>query len=140
MDLEELAAREGIRDLVARYNLYGDTGRLDEMAALFTEDGVLEYREAGSTEEYAGREDIRDFFTAYASRLLQSDGAATPVFHSVSTHVIDLVDKTRATGRAYVQMLGAAGLEEWGHYKDHYDRGAGDWLFTRRRATTVGRA
>lgn len=139
MDLDQLSARESIRDLVARYNLYGDTGRLEEMAGLFAPDGVLEHREAGSSTEHVGPDGVLAFVRAYAEQLGAS-GASTPVFHSVGTHVIDLIDADHADGRAYVQMLGADGLEEWGHYRDQYRREAGSWRFARRRATTVGRA
>ncbi|WP_407043639.1 nuclear transport factor 2 family protein, partial [Gordonia amicalis] len=42
MQPDEAAAREEIRDLAARYNLYGDTGRTEQEARLFTADGTLE--------------------------------------------------------------------------------------------------
>ena len=140
MDIEELAAREGIRDLVARYNLYGDRGRLEHMAGLFGKAGILEHREAGAATEYVGRDRILDFFTSYAARLQENRSRATPIFHSVSTHVIDLIDDSHAEGRAYVQMVGPDGLAEWGHYRDHYRREPEGWRFARRCATTVGRA
>ena len=35
MELDELIAREAIRDLVARYNAGADGGRFDEVVALF---------------------------------------------------------------------------------------------------------
>lgn len=38
----ELEAREAIRDLAARYNQYGDAGRIDALLDLFCEDAVLE--------------------------------------------------------------------------------------------------
>ena len=41
MELWELAAREGIRDTVARYNHAGDAGRFDAMVECFTPDGRL---------------------------------------------------------------------------------------------------
>ncbi len=42
MEIWELIARESIRDLVARYNANGDSGRFDPMLELFAEDAVLE--------------------------------------------------------------------------------------------------
>ena len=42
MQVEELLAREAIRATLARYNLSGDRGRLDELAACFAPDGVME--------------------------------------------------------------------------------------------------
>ena len=35
MELWELVARESIRDLVARYNANGDSGRFDQVLELF---------------------------------------------------------------------------------------------------------
>src|SRR3954470_1238678 len=42
METWELLAREAIRDLVARYNANGDTGRIDQVVALFAPDAVLD--------------------------------------------------------------------------------------------------
>jgi hypothetical protein len=44
MDLWELAARERIRDTLARYSWSGDSLRLDEFAHAFCEDGELQLR------------------------------------------------------------------------------------------------
>jgi hypothetical protein len=44
MTLDELVARERVRDTYARYNHSGDRGRLDDLAACFTEDGTLEFK------------------------------------------------------------------------------------------------
>lgn len=140
MDHNELLAREAIRDLVARYNLYGDTGRLAEMAALFATDGVLEYAEHGDSQRHVGSDGILEFVTNYAARLSSGSDRPSPVFHSVGTHVIDVLDRDHAQGTAYVHMLGAGGLIEWGHYSDKYQRDEDGWRFASRRATTVGRA
>ena len=42
MELWELTARESIRDLVARYNANGDTGRFPQVLELFAPDAVME--------------------------------------------------------------------------------------------------
>ena len=60
---EELAARECIRDLVARYNMSGDSGRIAELVALFAPDGELEVD--GSV--YRGRAALDEFFNAVAA-------------------------------------------------------------------------
>ena len=51
----EIAAREAIRDLVARYNANGDSGRFDPMLELFAEEAVMELPDG----EHAGRTAIR---------------------------------------------------------------------------------
>ncbi|MET0627555.1 MAG: nuclear transport factor 2 family protein [Acidimicrobiia bacterium] len=41
VELWELSAREEIRDLVARYNANGDTGRFPQVLELFAPDAVM---------------------------------------------------------------------------------------------------
>src|SRR5215472_3218788 len=60
----ELAARESIRDLVARYNANGDSGRFDAVMALFAEDATLELE----GEILHGGAAIRAFFERVAER------------------------------------------------------------------------
>ena len=43
-ELWELVAREQIRHTIAAYTVAGDSGRFEEIAAQFTEDGVLDVR------------------------------------------------------------------------------------------------
>ncbi len=47
MELWELAARESIRDLVARYNANGDSGRFEQQMQVFAPDAVMELVSAG---------------------------------------------------------------------------------------------
>src|SRR3954449_1604906 len=49
---------EAIRDVVARYNLYGDSGRITEMLELFAGDATLTVDGTA----YDGRDAIRGFF------------------------------------------------------------------------------
>ena len=51
---------EAIRDVIARYNLYGDSGRFDELLALFSDDATLVTDQAS----YDGVAAIRGMFTA----------------------------------------------------------------------------
>src|SRR6202171_58083 len=55
MEIWELAARERIRDTLARYNWSGAALRLDDLAQTFCEDGVLEIR---GFEPLRGRSEI----------------------------------------------------------------------------------
>jgi uncharacterized protein (TIGR02246 family) len=130
MELWELIARETIRDLVARYNANGDSGRFDPMLALFAEDAVLET--PGSVQR--GKVAIRVFFTDVAKRT-GSGGAAAFVRHFTSTHQIDLVSETEARGRCYYAVLTERGLDHWGRYLDEYRKLDGRWLFWRRKVT-----
>lgn len=141
MDNSAAVAREAIRDLVARYNYYGDRGRSSDVADLFAEDGVLEHTAADRVLRHAGRTAIAAYLEQIKAQWLEeSRGQSTSphVFHSVGTHVIDLVDDTSARGTCYVTLLRWHGLAEWGSYQDQYVRVGDRWLFASRRAKTEG--
>jgi hypothetical protein len=130
----ELEAREAIRDLVARYNACGDSGRFDPMLALFAEDAVLELDDATLT----GRAAIR----AYFERVAQRTGAgrkARLVRHFTATHQIDVLSEREARGYCYFAVLTDAGLDHWGRYRDEYRCEGGRWRFARRKVSLDGK-
>ena len=135
MEQWEVEARESIRDLVARYNAKGDSGRFDEMLALFADDAVLET----PTRTCSGSSEIRAFLEGVA-RGTGSSGKSRARFvrHFTSTHQIDLLDQSNARGRAYYCVLTERGLDHWGLYVDEYRRVGERWRFARRRATLEG--
>jgi uncharacterized protein (TIGR02246 family) len=135
MDLQELIARESIRDLVARYNANGDSGRLDQMMELFAEDAVMQI-DGGDAHE--GRAAIRRFFESAVDGFADVEGPVL-VRHSVTTHVIDVTGPETATGRAYFTVFLADGPDHWGRYVDDYRRVDGLWRFAKRRVSTDGR-
>jgi 3-phenylpropionate/cinnamic acid dioxygenase small subunit len=131
----EVEARESIRDLVARYNAKGDSGRFDEMLALFADDAVM----VTPSKTCTGSSEIRDFFQTVASGTDSSGaGRARFVRHFTSTHQIDLLDQYNARGRAYYLVLTERGLDHWGLYVDEYRRVGERWRFARRKATLEG--
>ena len=133
MELWELQAREAIRDLVARYNANGDTGRFDPMLALFIEEAVLEVPDR----IIEGRAAIR----AYFEEIARGDGDRKPVRllrHHTATLQIDLSSTDEATSRCYYQVLTDHGLDHWGRYVDRYRRVDGRWLFAERTVTVDG--
>lgn len=129
----ELEAREGIRDLVARYNSQGDAGRFGPLLELFAEGAVLEV----PGRRLEGRAAIRDFFEEVA----RGGGPRKPIRllrHFTATLQIDFVSKREAESRCYYQVLTEAGLDHWGRYLDLYRRVDDRWLFARRQATVDG--
>ena len=137
MDIEELAAREAIRDLVARYNANADTGRFREVAELFARDAVMQF--ADRTIE--GRAAIDAMFRETKERVEESapKGATPHLRHFTATLQIDLDLPHRARSRCYFQVLMAHGLDHWGRYVDEFVRQEGTWLFARRQVSVDGR-
>jgi hypothetical protein len=135
---DELAAREAVRDSIARYAHAVDHGRFDEAAACFVEHGVLDVRGAGRHE---GRTAIVDVFSG-AGQKLASTSTQAFVRHHVSSTLIELdVTSGRATAQSYFFVVTEIGPDHWGSYRDELQRddGTGRWLFTERKVTVEGR-
>ena len=130
MTLDELAARESIRDLVARYNQNGDSGRIDAMLALFAEDAVME---VVPDEVYHGVDAIRAFMSG-----VTETGGIRALRHFTATHQIDLHSPDEASGRSYYVVFTDRGLDHWGRYVDGYRRVEGRWRFASRRVSIDG--
>jgi ketosteroid isomerase-like protein len=126
-DVETAVARDAIRELIARYNHYGDGGRIDEMLELFVADATLTV----DGTSYDGRPAIRGMFETAVGP------APERIRHHTSTLVID-VDGDNATARCYFQVLTSQGLDHWGRYRDQLGRIGGRWLFTRREVRVDG--
>lgn len=135
MDLDELLAREQIRDLVARYNANGDAGRYEQVLELFAPDAVMELPDA----TYRGRDEIRTVFTGAAADF-SAQSNFRYVRHNTSTHQIDLTGPTSAEGRLYFFVIMAHGLDHWGRYRDRYTVVDGQWRFEHRRVFVDGYA
>ena len=128
MEHWELVARESIRDIVARYNSNGDSGRVDAMMALFLGDATLEVPGRASID---GIDSIREFFSGVADG--GDNGFELKVLqHHTATHQIDIIDEGRASGRCYFAVYTQLGLDHWGRYVDEYRCRDGQWKFLRR--------
>jgi ketosteroid isomerase-like protein len=136
MDVWELTTREEIRELVASYAHFADSGRFDEMVALFAEDGVLEIVDR---EELHGRQSIHDFLVATAARFRESS-APRSMRHHVTSLRIEVSAPGEATSASYFLVVGDHGPDHWGRYRDRYTHRDGRWLFARRRVRVDGRA
>ena len=134
MEMWEVIARESIRDLVARYNANGDTGRFAQVRELFSPDATMDI---GDGRVYRGLDEVMTIFTSTK----EGTGAAaglTHVRHTTSTHQIDLVDETSASGRLYFAVLTDIGLDHWGRYVDRYVVEDGRWKFASRVVSVDG--
>lgn len=132
MEPWELAARESIRDLVARYNANGDSGRFDPLIDLFAEDAVMELPNG----RHEGRAAIRAMFEAVAEGTGEgAEARAHFIRHFTATLQIDVHDEREATSRCYYAVLTDRGLDHWGRYIDRYRCVEGRWLFWHRKVT-----
>lgn len=134
MELWEVLARESIRDLVARYNANGDSGRFAQVRELFSRDAVMDI---GDGTVYRGLDEVMTIF----SRTKDGTGATsglTHVRHTTSTHQIDLIDECSGTGRLYFAVLTDIGLDHWGRYVDGYIVEDDRWKFASRQVSVDG--
>ncbi len=122
--LEELLARDAIRQLAERYALAVDGKDLDTLAGLFVED-------VNNGRYGSGREGVKVFY----DHVLRDFHCS---MHLVANHVIDFTDDSAASGvvycRAHHHVLEP---EHWFDsalaYWDSYERVGEEWLFRRRR-------
>jgi uncharacterized protein (TIGR02246 family) len=130
----ELSAREAIRETVASYAHFADTGRFAEFAALFTTDGVLEVR---GDLPLQGRDAIRAFLEGVGADF--SNATTVPMIrHHVSNLTIDVTSPTEARGACYFLAVTEHGVDHWGRYRDHYAIDGDRWLFAHRYVRTDG--
>ncbi len=122
--MADLAAdRDAIRDLLARYTYEGDRGRVNELAACFAPDGILEYPGARP----AGPDAI-----AAALGSGTRDPRLTFVRHHITNPLIR-VDGENATARSYFTVHSDVGPDHSGTYDDRLVRTADGWRFAHRR-------
>jgi 3-phenylpropionate/cinnamic acid dioxygenase small subunit len=136
MEAWELAAREQIRDTIARYAHCADGGQFDELVELFVPDGVLEIE---GQPPHRGRAAIKAFVTGVGLDLAAAT-AVPRIRHHVGNVVIELYGRERATSGCYFLAVTDRGVDHWGRYRaklvDTEDR----WRFARRQVRTDGAA
>ena len=130
----ELAAREAIRETVAEYAHFADSGRFEELANLFAVDGTLEVH---GEPPLHGRDAIRLFLEGVGVDL----GNATTtrlIRHHVSNLTIAVHSPTEARGACYFLAVTEHGVDHWGRYRDRYAPEGDRWLFAHRLVRTDG--
>ena len=134
MELWELSAREAIRETVAAYAHFADSGRFADFANLFAVDGVLEVHGEAPRQ---GRDAIRSYLEGVGTRL--SDATTVPIIrHHVSNLAINVVSPTEARGACYFLSVTEHGVDHWGRYRDRYTPDGDRWVFAHRLARTDG--
>ena len=125
MDVWELTAREEIRELVARYAHFADSGRFEELVALFAEDGVLEI---DGREPVRGRRALLEFLNG-----ARESPRGRFIRHHVSSVRITVSAPGVAEGSSYFLVLTERGPDHWGRDRDRYALQGDRWVFTTRR-------
>jgi hypothetical protein len=126
-----MLAREAIRFTQAAYHMAGDRGRLDELAAVFTEDGILEL----SSGTHAGRDAIKAGLSGVVRPSLTSSTPGGPSFrrHHLTTSHVEFDGPGSANGWSYFFVVSPIGLDHAGRYVDRYAAVGERWLIARRR-------
>lgn len=132
MEEIEVRTRVGANDLLARYQFLVDSGKTRELSELFLPDAI--YRT--NNEELVGQEAIFDFFRRTADAF--SSAAFLPARHRLSSVYIQPRPDSSAATYACFQLVGSAGLNHWGTYRDEVVRTNDGWRFARRKVKLEG--
>lgn len=126
-ELRQLLDKEKIRKLKQLYSHLMDSGQIDALANLFTEDAVCEFGpEYGNWE---GRETIR---TNYHDVFDAQDQFSA--MHHITNHYIDMTGPDSAVGRSYlIDVVTTTSPEDqpivwFGLYDEQYQKVDGNWL------------
>lgn len=136
MTLDELLAREGIRQTMASYTMAGDRLRADEFMAVFTEDAVLESDSVSEADafRYEGREAMREWILRWRQPQPTGSGlAATFVRHHLSTSHIEIIGPESARARTYWVAYTDIGQDHCGYYLDTFRKVDDRWLIAHRK-------
>jgi hypothetical protein len=133
MELWELVAREQVRHTISSYTFGGDRGRLDELAAAFTPDGVLQIEEDDVS---TGRDEIIERL----SRVVAMDRHPSHLHHHISGTHFRSVSSSSIDVSSYFLVVTDIGADHWGRYRDRLVPAEDRWLIAHRRVTTDGYA
>ncbi len=121
----DLADKDAIRELLARYCFHLDNDRFDEMAALFTSDGAWETAFGTGT----GRDGI----------IAQARSIATgprPGRVHLNTNIVITLDGATATAQSYWALVqntpSGPAISSGGGYADRLVKQDGGWFFKHR--------
>jgi hypothetical protein len=154
MELWELAAREACRDTLAQYTHSGDRFLMDEYAAAFCDDGILEIRglepargRAAIVEKVGGATMAQtahsDAATAKSAAPESRDSAAAPkriVRHNVTNVRFEAVSPDEITVASYFTVFTEIGLDHMGRYRDRMVPVGDRWLIAHRFVSTDWRS
>lgn len=134
MTVDELLAREGIRQTIARYTDAGDNGRYEELIPCYAEDGVFEI----ATGRWEGRAAIGEALRAMRAGR-DRNGVRLQRHHLGTCHIlIDAPDRARSI--TYFTVISEIGPDHAGRYIDEHVCRDGRWQFAHRNVVVEWRA
>jgi SnoaL-like domain len=143
MTVDELIARESIRQTMARYTMAGDRLRGEDFVAVFTDDAVLETERVPDSDAFRceGRAAISEWFARWHSRDPKASGQrATFIRHHLSTSQIDFSGADTARARTYWVAYSDIGPDHCGYYVDLFRKAGEQWLIAHRKVRLDWRA
>ena len=126
------AARAAIRYIQGIYNSAGDRGKIDEVATVFTADGVLQLPDAS----YIGR----DAIAAFLSGVTRSDNEGIDLRgsrHHLTTSRIDFESPDAAIGWTYFFVMRRGEVIQEGSYIDRFVVTDEGWRIAHRRVKLI---
>jgi hypothetical protein len=138
--LEELLARDAIREVKARYCRFLDTKDWEAFGGLFTDDAVLDVRQDTGADPFRGRdalvEQVRRAVThaktahhVHSPEIAFDGAAAANVIWAMQDRVV------WAEGQSPIPPVTA--ITGFGHYRERYVRQPGGWRIAALRLTRL---
>ena len=121
--IEQLEAKDKIRELTARYCHAVVDGNTKQIVSLFCEDGSFKTHNIAPT----GHPALTEFYESGVSRQTHKP--------FIQNHVIELTSELEASGRCSVEIRVNQDGEAYtqsGHYLDKYKKIDGNWKFLER--------
>ena len=151
-----LQDRMEMMDVIARYSYLCDEGRADEVAELFTPDGVLDatidgipgkFAPSGHTKEFVGRDGMRKHLVGGAPEVFGRPG--TKQMHMQTNLIFDEFSENSARTRNYLLWTASMSppkvrddqgplILSHGYYIDTWERYEGRWRFKYRNYRPAG--
>jgi hypothetical protein len=126
--VNEMAAREAIRELPIRYCDCVWRNDVTGIVDLFADDGAFITKGRKREHRAEGRQSLLKLYGGLTS----GDMTPRPYIHN---HVIELRDGNNASGRCYVEIRDAKKNFQWGgsgYYEDQYVKLGDQWKFKSR--------
>jgi 3-phenylpropionate/cinnamic acid dioxygenase small subunit len=137
MTVDELLARESIRQTIVSYNVAGDRLRVDEFVANFAENGIFEIDGTAGEEglRVEGREMLRNWFLRWGRGAKDANPVNQAKFirHHLSTCHIEMTGSDTAKSRTYWTAYTDIGPDHGGYYLDTFRQTGERWLITHRK-------